>query len=83
MQSKNPGIRSVARICCALDIPIDFLFKDTELRVFETYSNTRMFQTMSKLSDDEFEVYSKGLAAQYEIFSNKKLALSEPKKDNE
>ena len=75
MQAKNPGIKNIARICNALNIPFDFLVKENGIRLFDTYSNVRMVAEMNELSDDEFALFTKSLSFQYELIKNREQYL--------
>ncbi|MGL6198677.1 MAG: helix-turn-helix domain-containing protein [Lachnospiraceae bacterium] len=80
MKAKNPGIRTIARICHELNIPLDYLTKDTGYRLFEHYRNVHMFEEMSKLPDEEFKIFTDALTLQYKIFKDREKFL---KKDED
>ena len=81
MQAKNPGIKNIVRICTALNIPMDFLVKDNGIKLFDTYTNTRIFEEISNLPNDEFELLTKSLAFQYELVKKRKKLFEKNNED--
>ena len=60
-----PGWDNLFTICETLNIPIEFLIKDSGKRVFAEYANYKMVQEMQELDDDAFALLSQNIELLY------------------
>lgn len=66
-----PGLDTLLSIALALDVPVDFLIKDSEYKIFTDFSNYIMSERLKNLSEEQYKLYTETLTLLYEhVYKN-------------
>jgi len=81
VNDKSPSVKTLFKICTALNIPFDYLVKDCGNELFNKYANIRILEEMDKLSGEQFNVFTDALRLLYGVLLDTKSALKKTEND--